>query len=187
MSNYATKDDVQEIINVAMEGVHKEIEAGNASLRKEIESSNTGLRKEIESSNTSLRKEIENSNTSLRKEIEVSNKSLRQEIAASNAGLRQEIAASNEDLRGEIREAVTDLSEVIANFAQQVDARFNKIEADIADLRQSHDRLLNTIDGFVARIDKYETEQAVRDNQFEKLLVWAKKVSEKTGIPLENI
>lgn len=39
----------------------------------------------------------------------------------------------------------------------------------------------------VSRIDKYETEQAARDNQFDKLLVWARKVSEKTGVPLEDL
>lgn len=38
-----------------------------------------------------------------------------------------------------------------------------------------------------ARIDKYETELAARDSQFEKLLVWARKVSKKTGIPLDNL
>ncbi|MBI3624210.1 hypothetical protein HY218_01105 [Candidatus Saccharibacteria bacterium] len=47
--------------------------------------------------------------------------------------------------------------------------------------------MLNTIDGFIARIDKYETELAARDSQFQKLLVWARKVSKKTGIPLENL
>lgn len=29
-----------------------------------------------------------------------------------------------------VDKAVTDLSEIIATFAQQVDARFNKVEAD---------------------------------------------------------
>lgn len=61
------------------------------------------------------------------------------------------------------------------------------IKKDIVDLKASHDNLLNTIDTFIARINHYETEQAARDSQFEKLLVWARKVSEKTGIPLENL
>jgi len=86
-----------------------------------------------------------------------------------------------------IDRAVADLSDVIANFAQQVDGRFNKVEQDIADLKESHHRLLNTIDGFVARIDHYEIEQAARDNQFNRLLAWARKVSEKTGMPFENV
>ena len=83
-----------------------------------------------------------------------------------------------------------DIDEVlglIRTFMQQVDNRFNKIEEDINQLKESHDRLLNTVDGFIARIDRYETEQVARDRKFEKLLAWARKVSEKTGIPLENL
>lgn len=69
-----------------------------------------------------------------------------------------------------IGKAVDDLSEIISNFAQQVDTRFNKIEQDIVDLRVSHDRLLNTVDGFVKRLEDHEIENAVRDAQFARLL-----------------
>jgi chromosome segregation ATPase len=99
-------------------------------------------------------------------------------------------SATKEDIKGlevQIEKAVVDLSEIISNFAQQVDGRFNKLEQEVMELRESHTRLLNTIDGFIGRIDKYETELAARDNQLEKLLIWARKVSEKTGIPLENL
>lgn len=83
--------------------------------------------------------------------------------------------------------AVDNLSKVIGNFATQVDERFNKLEERMDKLEQSHQRLLSTVDGFIGRIDKYETELAVRDHQFERLLAWARKVSDKTGIPLENL
>jgi nitrate/nitrite-specific signal transduction histidine kinase len=53
--------------------------------------------------------------------------------------------------------------------------------------QDSLDRLVNTVDGFVKRIDDYEIEQISRDRQFDRLLDWARKVSEKTGIPLENL
>ena len=53
--------------------------------------------------------------------------------------------------------------------------------------KSSLDRLTNTIDGFVGRLDGVETEQVARDRQFERLLDWARKVSEKTGMPLENL
>lgn len=86
-----------------------------------------------------------------------------------------------------VEKAVTDLSEIITNFAQNVDTRFNQIEKEISELKDSHQRLLNTIDGFVGRIDRYESEQTARDSQFNRLLEWARKVSEKTGIPLENL
>ena len=59
-----------------------------------------------------------------------------------------------------IDKAVTDLSEIITTFAQQVDNRFNKVEKELSELRESHHRLLNTIDGFIGRIDRYEIEQA---------------------------
>jgi len=102
--------------------------------------------------------------------------------------------ATKADIEQIVEKAVADLSEVIASFAQQVDTRFNVIESRLDDhddefrkLNTKYDHLLNTIDGFLARIDKYEIELAARDNQFQKLLAWARKVSEKTGIPLENL
>jgi hypothetical protein len=95
--------------------------------------------------------------------------------------------ATKQEVQEIVDKAVTDLSEIISTFAQQVDTRFNKVEKELGELRESHQRLLNTIDGFIGRIDRYETEQLMRDNQFNRLLEWARKVSEKTGIPLENL
>jgi septal ring factor EnvC (AmiA/AmiB activator) len=46
--------------------------------------------------------------------------------------------------------------------------------------------LMNSIDGFIKRLDDNETEQSARDAQFDRLLDWARKVSKKTGIPLEG-
>ena len=85
------------------------------------------------------------------------------------------------------RQDIEEVLDVLRIFMKQVDERFNRVEQEIVELKESHDRLLNTIDSFIARIDKYETELAARDSQFEKLLVWARKVSKKTGIPLENL
>jgi len=82
---------------------------------------------------------------------------------------------------------IDDVINILQDFIKHVDERFNTIESEIVKLTESHNRLLNTIDSFVGRIDKYETELAARDSQFEKLLDWARKVSEKTGIPLENL
>ncbi len=53
--------------------------------------------------------------------------------------------------------------------------------------QDSLDRLTNTIDSFVKRLDDSETEQASRDYQFERLLSWARQVSKKTGIPLKDL
>jgi hypothetical protein len=49
------------------------------------------------------------------------------------------------------------------------------------------DKLVNTIDAFVKRLDDNETEQTFKDRQFDRLLEWARKVSAKTGIPLERL
>lgn len=90
-----------------------------------------------------------------------------------------------------------DIDEVIgllSQFMQRVGDEFAKVNSrlgmrdqklNIQD--QKYDHLITTLDGFVARIDRYETELAMRDSQFEKLLAWPRKVSEKTGIPLENL
>jgi hypothetical protein len=95
--------------------------------------------------------------------------------------------ATKKDVQEIVDKAVADLSDVIAGFAQQVDTRFNEVERRLDEHDKKFDHLLSTIDSFVARIDRYETEQLMRDNQFNRLLEWARKVSEKTGIPLENL
>ena len=92
-----------------------------------------------------------------------------------------------EVLESSLSKQTDELVNLIHVFMDQVDTRFKAVESEIIELKQSHNKLLKSIDGFIARIDKYETELAARDNQFEKLLEWARKVSEKTGIPLENL
>lgn len=63
---------------------------------------------------------------------------------------------------------------------QHVDDRFNEQDGE-------YSNLIDTIDGFISRIDKYETEASVHDSQFERLLAWACKVSEEADIPLEKL
>jgi septal ring factor EnvC (AmiA/AmiB activator) len=94
---------------------------------------------------------------------------------------------TKDELKIAMREQTDEIVGVLQSFIQQMDERFNKVELEISELKESHNRLLNTINGFIGRIDKYETELLARDSQFEKLLTWARKVSEKTGIPLENL
>jgi hemerythrin len=92
------------------------------------------------------------------------------------------------------RKDINEVLQVMRDFMQQTDERFNQNEAllrdlrqDVVDLKSSHNKLISTIDTFIGRIDSYESEQVARDGQFERLLTWARKVSEKTGIPLENL
>jgi septal ring factor EnvC (AmiA/AmiB activator) len=106
---------------------------------------------------------------------------------------KSDLAALSTDLRKEMRAGFDEMTEIMQGFMQQVADEFGRvhnriddIEGEIVDLRKSHDTLLNTIDTFIGRIDRYESEQVARDAQFEKLLSWAKKVSKQTGIPLEG-
>lgn len=85
------------------------------------------------------------------------------------------------------RQDIDEVLGIMKDFMGQVSQQFAEVHKKFDVLNQKYDHLVTTIDGFIARIDRYETELAARDSQFERLLVWARKVSEKTGIPLENL
>lgn len=53
--------------------------------------------------------------------------------------------------------------------------------------QSSIDRLTNTIDSFIKRLNDADIEQSSRDLQFDRLLSWARQVSKKTGIPLVDL
>ncbi|MGB3023484.1 MAG: hypothetical protein WBB39_01625 [Candidatus Saccharimonadales bacterium] len=66
-------------------------------------------------------------------------------------------------------------------------ARLDTLEERVERLEHSVESLLRTAEAIFKRYDDMDIENAARDSQFEKLLAWARKVSEKTGIPLENL
>ena len=76
----------------------------------------------------------------------------------------------------------TKLFKYIEDFRAEVKEDLSKKAS-----QDSLDRLTNTIDSFVKRLDDTEIEQASKDLQFERLLAWAREVSVKTGIPLKNL
>ena len=80
-----------------------------------------------------------------------------------------------------------DVIDIMQTFMQHTDERFNKVEKDIEDIKASLDRLTNTLDGFIKRLDDLEAENAARDAQFERLKIWAREVSKKTGIPMPQL
>lgn len=43
---------------------------------------------------------------------------------------------------------------------------------------------MNTIDGFISRIDRYETELIARDHEIARLKRWITEIAEKTGVKL---
>lgn len=76
----------------------------------------------------------------------------------------------------------TKLFKYIESFRSEVNEKLEKTAT-----QDSLDRLTSTIDSFIKRLDDNEIENVMRDRQFDRLLNWARKVSEKTGIPLENL
>lgn len=113
--------------------------------------------------------------------------------------------ATKQEVQTIVDKAVEDLSEIITGFAKQVDERFEAqdkkidmlefrmnerliaIEQGIINLQNAHEKLVGTVDKFVGRLDSIDIEDTARDSQFEKLLVWAREVSKKTGIPLRDL
>lgn len=76
----------------------------------------------------------------------------------------------------------TKLFKYIEDFRAEVNSKLDEKASQL-----SVEKLTQTIDSFIKRLDDIEAEQAARDAQFQRLLEWARKVSEKTGIPLENL
>jgi len=75
-----------------------------------------------------------------------------------------------EVLESSLSKQTDEIVNLIHVFMDQVDTKFKTVESEIIELKESHNKLINTIDGFISRIDKYESDLAARDNQFEKLL-----------------
>ncbi len=76
----------------------------------------------------------------------------------------------------------TKLFKYIAEFRAEVNDKLDQKAS-----QESMERLLNTLDGFLKRLDNIETELSARDAQFERLLEWAREVSRKTGVPLKDL
>lgn len=70
-------------------------------------------------------------------------------------------------------------------MSEQFDSLSNRLDSKAS--QDSLDRLANTIDSFVKRLDSAEVEQAARDAQWNRLLDWAREVSKKTGVPMPNL
>jgi len=59
-----------------------------------------------------------------------------------------------EVLESSLSKQTDELVNLIHVFMDQVDTRFKAVESEIIELKQSHNKLLNSIDGFISRIDK---------------------------------
>jgi hypothetical protein len=76
----------------------------------------------------------------------------------------------------------TKLFKYIEEFRSEVNRRFDETAP-----KSSMDHLINTLDGFLRRLDDNEIEQAARDLQFNRLVEWAREVSKKTGVPMPDL
>jgi len=59
-----------------------------------------------------------------------------------------------EVLESSLSKQTDELVNLIHVFMDQVDTRFKAVETEIIELKESHNKLLNSIDGFISRIDK---------------------------------
>lgn len=77
-----------------------------------------------------------------------------------------------------------DLTALMSQFANDVQRKFEEHDDEFRKLNQKYDHLLNTIDGFIGRIDRYETELAARDHKIDRLERWIEQIANKTGVSL---
>lgn len=74
----------------------------------------------------------------------------------------------------------TKLFKYIEEFRHETNERFDSLESKVASLRSIPDQV-------ASRFYHIETEQVARDAQWNRLVEWARKVSEKTGAPLPDL
>lgn len=84
-----------------------------------------------------------------------------------------------------VNSAVDGLSGIIQTFAKNVDERFDALERRVTNIEQNIDRLTNTLDAFVKRLDDIETDNTARDARLARLERWIEQVAKKSGVKLE--
>jgi predicted nucleic acid-binding Zn-ribbon protein len=84
-------------------------------------------------------------------------------MAMDQAVTKKDLSALESRIDKKIDKAVDELTDVMKSFMHQVSDEFKEVKQEIVDLKVSHDRLLNTVDAFIKRLDEQETENAARD------------------------
>lgn len=103
------------------------------------------------------------------------------------------IASSMDSRFTKIDDRFDELMGALSKFSDGVDSRFSKIENklnthsdEFEKLNTSYSRLVNSIDGFIGRIDNYETELAARGHKIARLERWIEDIAKKTGVPMPS-
>lgn len=94
--------------------------------------------------------------------------------------------ATKKQLDDAMAKQTSEIVDVLHTFMTQVSNEFTKVNKRLDELDEKYDRLLNTIDGFIGRIDKYESELATRDAKIDRLERWIIEISKKTKVPMPN-
>jgi septal ring factor EnvC (AmiA/AmiB activator) len=89
---------------------------------------------------------------------------------------------SNQATRKDIDEVIG----ILHSFMHQVGDEFKAVNNKIDAQDDKYDKLINTINDFISRIDRYETELVARDAKIERLERWIKEIAKKTNTALPN-
>lgn len=90
--------------------------------------------------------------------------------------------ATKDDVKEIVNGAVVDLSEIIQDFATQVDKRFDKLETNVSKLQKDVDSILNRLDSIEKDIAITEDERAVMNMQLNRLHDWVEKAAARIGV-----
>ena len=77
-----------------------------------------------------------------------------------------------------------DIVKDLKPFFDHFDERFDELKVEIGSLRNDVRTLQTSVDGLAKMVKDYRDEHIVLYRKVEVLEEWAKKVAEKTGIPL---
>ncbi len=91
----------------------------------------------------------------------------------------EQIQHEVDGIHGELRQMRTELTD-IRGIVEAIDSRLMGVESDV---REIYDRIVV----LEKKTSLSVNEQKELQRQLERLLSWAKKVSEKTGVPLPKI
>lgn len=71
------------------------------------------------------------------------------------------------------------------NISQLLEPRFKAIEDRLDELDRKFEKLTETLDAFLKRLDDIEKDNIARDAQLARLERWIETIAQQTGIKLE--
>lgn len=104
----------------------------------------------------------------------------------SEPATKQNLQDSTKLLRQEVRTGIDEILSLLKVFMNQTSEKFAEHDAEFRKLNKSYDHLVGTMDGFIARIDRYETELAARDHKIDRLERWIQEIAKSTNVKLST-